>query len=87
MSELIKREDALEAIKTAELWQEYDEVEKVPPVDAVPVVHGRWIDESLGHNWYGKCSACGEAYNVDSWYGSFNYCPNCGARMDGKEQS
>ena len=38
MRELIKRDDALEAIKTAEPGQEYDEVEKVPSVDAVPVV-------------------------------------------------
>jgi hypothetical protein len=46
-------------------------------VDAVPVVHGRWDDEC-------RCTACG-------WYGddiykrlalSFDYCPNCGAKMD-----
>lgn len=57
-----------------------------PVIDAVPVVHGEWIDESFGYNWYGKCSVCGEAYNIDSWYGSFNFCPNCGARMDGERR-
>lgn len=36
--ELIKREDALEVIKDSELGQEYNEVEKVPSVDAVVVV-------------------------------------------------
>ena len=38
MIELINREAALDAIKFAELGCEYDEVEKVPSVDAVPVV-------------------------------------------------
>lgn len=46
MSDLIKRDDALEAIKIAELGQEYDEVEKVPSVDAVPVVRCKECD-----NW------------------------------------
>ena len=34
---------------------------------------GKWIDESLDYNWYGKCSVCVEEFNVDSWYGSFHY--------------
>ena len=46
---------------------------------------GEWIDESLDYNWYGKCSVCGEEFNVDSWYGSFHYCPNCGAKMEVQE--
>lgn len=62
------------------------DLEDAPTIDAVPVVHGEWIDESFGYNWYGKCSVCGEAYNIDSWYGSFNFCPNCGARMDGERR-
>ena len=42
-----------------------------PSADVAPVVHGRW----LGY----ECSVCG----VSSEYGSSNYCPNCGAKMDG----
>lgn len=34
MSELIRREDALQAIKYSEFGKEYDEVEKVPAVAA-----------------------------------------------------
>ena len=85
MTELIKRDDALEAIKTAELGQEYDEVEKVPPVNAMPVVHGRWKDyPDCGVT---ACSACGwsieECFYDPTTLKPYPYCPNCGARMDG----
>lgn len=47
-------------------------------VDAVEVVHGRWVHKGA---WHIECSECkhilahiGEAKN---------YCPNCGAKMDG----
>ena len=48
--------------------------------DVRPVVRGKWIwtvadDEYLGEYW--KCNLCGE----HSYIG-YNYCPNCGARMD-----
>jgi hypothetical protein len=60
-------------------------VEKCMAVDAVPVVHGRWIgkEEKLWNiekpvvtGW--ECSECG----VWGHY-TYNYCPNCGAKMDG----
>ena len=62
-------------------------IEEAPAVDAVPVVHGRWIpiEEELWNldfpvvvDW--KCSACNAMGNED-----FNYCPNCGAKMDGEK--
>lgn len=49
-------------------------IESEPTVDAVPVVHGRFVDA--------ECSVC-------RWFGNivetrhYNYCPNCGAKMDG----
>ena len=42
-----------------------------PTVDHVK--HGRWMGT--------VCSACGESF---SEYYDCNYCPNCGARMDGE---
>ena len=54
-----------------------------PTVDAVEVVHGRWLKGTrslisgsiiVGH----CCSLCNE-FNVRN----SNYCPNCGAKMDG----
>ena len=51
-------------------------VEDAPTVDAVPVVHGRWIAQEYGDQK--ECSICGELFCC---YG--NYCMNCGAKMDG----
>jgi len=62
-------------------------MEDAPTVDAVEVVHGRWINEGDG-DW--RCSVCRRLYTFDD-YGDIdpkedcgcNYCPNCGAKMDG----
>lgn len=61
-------------------------IDHAPTIDAVPVVHGRWID-SMCRDW--RCSECSEKINkvrnVDGYCydDKPNYCPNCGARMDG----
>ena len=50
-----------------------------------PVQHGRWTRKTDdGLYWY-ECSECGERPLKNSYkYDSFSdYCPNCGARMDG----
>lgn len=76
----LKDADAL-IEKSTYLWDEAlgtcrcvltEDIENAPTIDAVHVVHGQW-------NGY-VCSVCG----VSSEYGSENYCPNCGARMDGE---
>lgn len=52
-------------------------VQKAPVVDAVEVVHAYW-KEHLGEGYTG-CSKCDFIpYNI-----SDNFCPNCGAKMDG----
>ena len=61
--------------------------EKCPTVDAVEVVHGRWIVSGCG---FDLCSECRKVY-ADGYLTAmgikartqFNYCPNCGAKMDG----
>ena len=60
----------------------------MPAADVAPVVHGRWI-----HSRYEdcseqfelvKCSQCNhEAYAMAFYVRGGNYCPNCGAKMDG----
>ena len=50
-----------------------------PTVDAVEVVHGRWIFDPYAFSMMCyECSNCGEWHDTKS-----NYCPNCGAKMDG----
>ena len=57
---------------------------KVPQmgeVDAVPVVHGRWEEADDGDGVV--CSVCREDFcNIYLEVDRFNYCPNCGAKMD-----
>ena len=62
---------------------EIDEViENAPTVDAVQVVHGRWVEDTATDMI--ACTECGHAWNtIDNCTETFNYCPNCGAKMDG----
>ena len=59
-----------------------NEIMRFPRVDAEPVRHGRW--EYVGGNLY-RCSICHEGMADDDniLTGKENYCPNCGAKMDG----
>ena len=59
-------------------------IEQMPTIDAVPVVHGTWVHlaNSNCDDFY-RCSEC-----KDTWLGigGYNYCPNCGAKMDGERR-
>lgn len=54
-----------------------------PAADVTPVVHGEWITI----DGISRCSECGyiPAYDsaIDDLFYS-PYCPNCGAKMDGR---
>lgn len=52
-------------------------VSRTPASDVVPVRHGRWIDAREYCGDY-MCSNCEALYGTNK----FNYCPNCGAKMD-----
>lgn len=58
---------------------------EAPTVDAVPVVHGRWMNWGKSgtptYENYGTCSVCHE--DAEIYTEHRNYCPNCGAKMDG----
>ena len=60
-------------------------LDTVPKVDAAPVVHGRWAWDT--EDIY-KCTNCGEKSHVKEVMGKpdWNFCPNCGAKMDGMEE-
>ena len=53
-------------------------VNEQPTVDAVEVVHGRWLTDRFGLE-RSICSVCNACYEGDGG----NYCPKCGAKMDG----
>ena len=70
----------------AEGFTEADDVIlSMPTVDAVEVVHGRWVKKTADYVYYYACSECGEPVLKSQWGNDFfsDYCPNCGAKMDG----
>ena len=56
-------------------------VDKIPSADVAPVRHGRWLPTAKwwqGGSAWKQCSECGILH-----LGKSNFCPNCGAKMDG----
>lgn len=58
--------------------------EQLPPADVAPVVHGWWeyIPQTLNTLSQFRCPFCGWWSLDPSIDGAYNYCPNCGAKMD-----
>jgi rubrerythrin len=77
MAEYIDREVAVDAIKKDVMGGlNYESIlKRIPSADVQPVKHGWW---KWSEGW--QCSECG-FHNSNFGY---NYCPNCGARMDGE---
>jgi len=88
-NEYIRREDAVDAVKHA--WAKGIEpsqyIESIEPADVAPVVHGEYIGEYDGYAdgnpvcdmWY--CSVCGCCFEDWDEKPTYNFCPNCGAKM------
>lgn len=61
-------------------------VENAPVADVAPVRHGHWIED---HD-YLKCPECSVMVKWDFTFfdiGNWDYCPNCGAKMDGGDNT
>ena len=56
-----------------------DMIEDAPAADVAPVVHGQW--KCRGDCGVTECSACG--WSIEEYVGDYDYCPICGAKMDG----
>ena len=55
-------------------------IARFPAADVAPVVHGLWVE----HLDEMECSVCKRQWNYcDNDTNTFNFCPNCGAKMDG----
>ena len=62
------------------------EVSDAPAADVAPVVHGRWVEkEKYTFGIMYDCSLC-ENRILDNGH-PWNYCPNCGAKMDGGDNN
>ena len=93
MFEYIKREAALmKLMQDGCNAKNLQSISDIPAADVAPVVYGRWI-----HSRYEdcseqfelvKCSQCNhEAYAMALYVHGGNYCPNCGAKMDGGDNT
>lgn len=89
--------DALDLDREVELaddWKTAHEiancVKYAPTVDAMPVKHGRWIEnEGFDGDCYYTCSVCKcDWTTIDGTptENNMRYCPECGAKMDSEEQ-
>ena len=58
------------------------DIAKAPTIEAEPVKHGRWEWDT--EDIY-RCTVCYEKVHVKEVMGrpDWDYCPNCGAKMDG----
>ena len=52
-------------------------IDEIPSADVAPVRYGHWIECN-----YGLTFECSE-YKYPTEYNLTDYCPNCGAKMDG----
>ena len=62
----------------------FDTIDNFPTADVAPVRRGEWASEETAVT----CTACGRSYDTDfeikrNVIRDFDYCPNCGAKMDG----
>lgn len=99
MAEYIEREALIEKCKAIiqDKWNDkaapvswshayadfIEDIENQPAADVAPVVHGKWVY----HNFDTICSECRKPAIFDEWeqQAETEFCPHCGAKMDGNE--
>lgn len=94
MAEYIDREKAKRLLHIEYAYAAEQLLDEIPAADVAPVVRGRWEKEPSSYwrsywRWTSsgavavtrityRCGLCGRGTAVKS-----NYCPHCGAKMDG----
>ena len=94
MDEYIEREAATNVACNI-LWKMNDlstyvmakALNSIPAADVAPVRHGRWVLElePNGKPYCFHCSVCDDDFHYIGITVAYDYCPNCGAKMDGGE--
>lgn len=94
-NDYILRSDALKAVcetcsehgeegeSCASHCGDYALIQNIPAADVEPVRHGRWIPHETDDGFSNgvQCTVCGEWFYK---YFTYNYCPDCGAKMQGE---
>lgn len=80
MAEYINRQEAKSLLHIEYAYAAEQLLDEIPAADVAPVVHGHWAEATDEM----ECSVCGARWNYcDNDTHTFNFCPNCGAKMDG----
>ena len=83
MAEYIDKQAFLDCMKRTDRYFNVKfDIENFPNADVAPVRHGRWEEASDGDGIvcpFCRTDFCTIIYDTEH----FNYCPNCGAKMDG----
>jgi rubrerythrin len=59
-------------------------LKKIESGELAPVVHGRWKPVDHDGSWrVDMCSICQRRIHYVDYDQPYQYCPNCGAKMDG----
>lgn len=88
MTEYVEREKVLSKAAPvagcfSDMISAYDVI-MLPAADVAPVRHGRWVTHSDRPDSL-ICSVCNCGF--DMWkHDPHNYCPNCGAKIDGQQK-
>ena len=89
MSDLISRQDAIEAIASRDetdgtvkvfTGREVNEILSALPSADRPT--GEWI--CMGDVGVTECNQCG--WSIEEYVGDYKFCPNCGAKMGGDDE-
>ena len=90
MGDLIERDWVL---KRMVFEPDYEVVQMAPAVDAEPVKHAYWLPWNVNCNQSiefqcAGLNGCGCYVSYDHYtrFCDYEYCPHCGAKMDGGEQ-
>ena len=82
MDEYINKQAFLDHMKRTDRYFNVKfDIENFPNADVAPVRHGRWEEASDGDGIvcpFCRTDFCTIIYDTEY----FNYCPNCGAKMD-----
>lgn len=77
-------DDKCEDIVNKSTIEMQEVVFKIPAADVQPVRHGQWFEcYTDSYHYSGICSVCGQASIKNLSESLYEYCPRCGARMNG----
>lgn len=90
-TDAVSRESVLGAICDYVAFEEYEDkshtftirplTKRIKQLPSVTQKSGHWTKDFI-------CSICGcKCYPFDIDFGDYNYCPNCGAKMESEEQT